>query len=106
MREQASRKSDKVVFRNEHPDLSHSREEILAGLQTTQKTVNPKWFYDEYGSQLFDQITRLPEYYPTRTEVAILTENREQISARCARQKNDIRKRDFWQTNLLFSDNI
>lgn len=83
MREQASRKSDKVVFRNEHPDLSHSREEILAGLQTTQKTVNPKWFYDEYGSQLFDQITRLPEYYPTRTEVAILTENREQISARC-----------------------
>ena len=85
MREQASRKSDKVVFRNEHPDLSHSREEILAGLQTTQKTVNPKWFYDEYGSQLFDQITRLPEYYPTRTEVAILTENREQISARCGR---------------------
>ena len=83
MREQTSRKSDKVVFRNEHPDLSHSREEILAGLQTTQKTVNPKWFYDEYGSQLFDQITRLPEYYPTRTEVAILTENREQISARC-----------------------
>ena len=83
MREQASRKSDKVVFRNEHPDLSHSREEILAGLQTTQKTVNPKWFYDEYGSQLFDQITRLPEYYPTRTEVAILTENREQISTRC-----------------------
>ena len=84
MREQASRKSDKVVFRNEHPDLSHSREEILAGLQTAQKTVNPKWFYDEYGSQLFDQITCLPEYYPTRTEVAILTENREQISARCS----------------------
>jgi dimethylhistidine N-methyltransferase len=83
MMKQASRKSDKVMFRNEHPDMSHSREEILAGLQTTQKTVNPKWFYDEYGSQLFDQITRLPEYYPTRTEVAILTENCEQISARC-----------------------
>ncbi len=83
MSQQASRNSDRVVFKNEHPDLSHSREEILAGLQAPQKTVNPKWFYDEYGSQLFDQITRLPEYYPTRTEVAILTENRDQISARC-----------------------
>ncbi len=83
MSERVSRKSDKVVFKNEHPDLSHCREEILAGLQTTQKTVNPKWFYDEYGSQLFDQITRLPEYYPTRTEVAILKKNCEQISARC-----------------------
>jgi dimethylhistidine N-methyltransferase len=80
---QALRKTDNVMFRDEHPDMGHSREEILAGLQAAQKTVNPKWFYDERGSQLFDQITRLPEYYPTRTEVAILTENREEISARC-----------------------
>ena len=80
---QALRKSDNVMFRDEHPDLGHSREEILAGLQASPKTVNPKWFYDERGSQLFDQITRLPEYYPTRTELAILNKHREAISERC-----------------------
>ncbi|MEH6592523.1 MAG: L-histidine N(alpha)-methyltransferase [Halioglobus sp.] len=48
-------------------------EEIITGLQSSPKHISPKYFYDEYGSQLFDQITRLPEYYPTRTEVSILT---------------------------------
>jgi L-histidine N-alpha-methyltransferase len=43
------------------------------GLTSTPKELPPKWFYDERGSQLFDEITRLPEYYPTRTERAILT---------------------------------
>jgi dimethylhistidine N-methyltransferase len=41
------------------------------------------WFYDERGSKLFDEITRLPEYYPTRTEFAILRDNAAAISARC-----------------------
>src|SRR5690242_200217 len=48
------------------------RRDVLDGLQKTPKTLPPKWFYDEVGSDLFDQITRLPEYYPTRTEAAIL----------------------------------
>ena len=47
-------------------------QELMAGLSAAQKTVNPKYFYDEKGSLLFDQITALPEYYPTRTEIAIL----------------------------------
>ena len=42
------------------------------GLTATPKTLPPKYFYDARGSELFDQITRLPEYYPTRTERAIL----------------------------------
>ncbi|UWQ19936.1 L-histidine N(alpha)-methyltransferase [Jannaschia sp. M317] len=42
------------------------------GLNRPQKTLSPKWFYDARGSALFEQITRLPEYYPTRTEAAIL----------------------------------
>jgi L-histidine N-alpha-methyltransferase len=42
------------------------------GLRTDPKDIPPKWFYDDRGSQLFDEITRLPEYYPTRCERAIL----------------------------------
>ena len=48
------------------------RRDVLHGLRQTPKSLPPKWFYDEVGSDLFDQITRLPEYYPTRTEAAIL----------------------------------
>jgi L-histidine N-alpha-methyltransferase len=48
------------------------RADALAGLTATPKTLPPRWFYDERGSELFDEITRLPEYYPTRTERALL----------------------------------
>jgi L-histidine N-alpha-methyltransferase len=48
------------------------RDDVAHGLRQTPKSLPPKWFYDEVGSDLFDQITRLPEYYPTRTEAAIL----------------------------------
>ncbi|ORW31553.1 dimethylhistidine N-methyltransferase [Mycobacterium paraense] len=48
------------------------RRDVLDGLQQTPKTLPPKWFYDSMGSDLFDQITRLPEYYPTRAEAEIL----------------------------------
>ncbi|OBI46572.1 L-histidine N(alpha)-methyltransferase [Mycobacterium colombiense] len=48
------------------------RRDVLEGLQKTPKTLPPKWFYDSVGSELFDQITRLPEYYPTRAEAEIL----------------------------------
>ncbi len=48
------------------------RADVRAGLTSEPKTLPPKWFYDERGSKLFDEITRLPEYYPTRTERAIL----------------------------------
>ncbi|MEP5568111.1 MAG: L-histidine N(alpha)-methyltransferase [Halioglobus sp.] len=47
-------------------------DEIRAGLSKTPKQINPKFFYDERGSRLFDQITQLPEYYPTRTELSLL----------------------------------
>ena len=48
------------------------RNDVLRGLCEAPKSLPPKWFYDEVGSDLFDRITRLPEYYPTRTEAAIL----------------------------------
>ena len=46
--------------------------EVAAGLSAPQKELSPKYFYDHRGSELFEEITRLPEYYPTRTERAIL----------------------------------
>jgi L-histidine N-alpha-methyltransferase len=51
------------------------------GLRSTPKDIPPKWFYDDRGSQLFDDITRLPEYYPTRCERAILIERADEIAA-------------------------
>jgi L-histidine Nalpha-methyltransferase len=48
------------------------RRDVRHGLRQTPKSLPPKWFYDKAGSDLFDQITRLPEYYPTRTEAQIL----------------------------------
>jgi L-histidine N-alpha-methyltransferase len=47
--------------------------DVRAGLARTPKSLPPRWFYDERGSTLFDAITRLPEYYLTRTEAGILT---------------------------------
>ena len=46
--------------------------EILEGLSRTQKSLSPKYFYDERGSALFEAICELPEYYPTRTELGIM----------------------------------
>jgi dimethylhistidine N-methyltransferase len=49
--------------------------EIVDGLSAAQKQISPKYFYDERGSQLFDEITRLPEYYLTNTELGIMRDN-------------------------------
>jgi dimethylhistidine N-methyltransferase len=50
-------------------------EEILEGLNRDPKKISPKFFYDEKGSKLFEAICELPEYYPTRTEIAIMREH-------------------------------
>src|SRR6476620_12597408 len=47
-------------------------EDVRAGLGSRPRTLPPKYFYDARGSELFDEITRLPEYYPTRAERSIL----------------------------------
>jgi L-histidine N-alpha-methyltransferase len=48
------------------------RMDALTGLQAPEKSIPPVWFYDERGSRLFEEITQLPEYYPTRAERALL----------------------------------
>jgi L-histidine N-alpha-methyltransferase len=55
--------------------------DALAGLSAPRKTLPCKWLYDSRGAQLFEAITRLPEYYPTRTEMRILDESAEEIAA-------------------------
>lgn len=54
-------------------------QEVLHGLNQSQKSLPSKYFYDEKGSQLFDEITELDEYYPTRTERKILHDNVEEM---------------------------
>ncbi|MDT4942382.1 MAG: L-histidine Nalpha-methyltransferase, partial [Pseudonocardiales bacterium] len=56
-------------------------DDVRAGLTATPKTLPPKYFYDALGSDLFDEITRLPEYYPTRAETAILTRHAGEVAA-------------------------
>ncbi len=67
-------------FHDRRPDVPDAMAEVLAGLARPRKTVSPKFFYDEVGSQLFDDITRLPEYYLTRTEIGILEDNRDDMA--------------------------
>jgi L-histidine N-alpha-methyltransferase len=56
------------------------RADVLHGLTRTPKTLPPKWFYDAYGSELFEKITELPEYYPTRAEREILIARADEIA--------------------------
>ena len=62
------------------PTLDDFRESALQGLRSKPKTLPCKFFYDAEGSRLFDQICRLPEYYPTRTEIALLAEHAHEIA--------------------------
>lgn len=61
-----------VSFSETLPPHADRRGEVLAGLQRPHKTLSPKYFYDERGSQLFEAITRTQAYYPTQTECTIL----------------------------------
>lgn len=63
-----------------HPAADDMRGDILAGLLATPKTLPCKYFYDQRGSALFDEICELDEYYPTRTETAILEKHAEDMA--------------------------
>ncbi len=62
----------------DNPD--HVLQEIIQSLSKSQKELSCKFFYDEYGSKLFEQISELDEYYLTRTEISILNNNINEIS--------------------------
>jgi L-histidine Nalpha-methyltransferase len=58
------------------------RDDVLAGLSAPIPAVPARWLYDHRGSELFDEITRLPTYYPTRTETALLHDIMPEVAAR------------------------
>jgi dimethylhistidine N-methyltransferase len=62
----------KFEFRDLKPGTGSFLDDVHAGLSAPRKTLPPKYFYDARGAQLFDAICELPEYYPTRTELAML----------------------------------
>ncbi len=66
--------------------MSEELEALIKGLSQPQKTISPKYFYDEAGSQLFDQITTLPEYYLTNAELEIMRTNVEEMARLIGRQ--------------------
>ncbi|GAB3747124.1 L-histidine N(alpha)-methyltransferase [Nocardiopsis nanhaiensis] len=82
----AGRDTGGIMFRIDRiltaDDLDKAlRADIAEGLTSNPKELPPKWFYDERGSQLFEDITGLPEYYPTRAERAILERHSAEIAA-------------------------
>ncbi|MDX1756189.1 MAG: L-histidine N(alpha)-methyltransferase [Marinobacter sp.] len=75
----------RLRIHNVKPPLVDQRQEILSGLMAANKRVSPKYFYDEAGSRLFDQITELEEYYVTRSERTILEREGRAICAYLSR---------------------
>jgi dimethylhistidine N-methyltransferase len=69
-----------IEFHDHHPRVDDFREEVVRGLTSKPKRISPKFFYDKRGSELFDCITELDEYYPTRAELSILEEHAAEIA--------------------------
>jgi len=68
-------------FADASPEVSDFATDVVAGLTATPKRLSPKYFYDHAGSELFERITTLPEYYPTRCELGILNDHAKDIAA-------------------------
>jgi dimethylhistidine N-methyltransferase len=68
------------LFYDLHPDTENLLGDVLSGLARPQKALAPKYFYDARGSELFEAICTLPEYYPTRTELAMMQASAEEMA--------------------------
>lgn len=77
----APSKGLKLVDRDASGIDTAFRADVLAGLAQDPKAIPARWLYDDAGSQLFEDITQLPEYYPTRAETEILTERADDFAA-------------------------
>jgi len=70
-----TKSTERFQFFDQHPHITDFREDIIEGLSAPQPYISPKYFYDEKGSRLFEDICSTDEYYPTRTEVDIIRDN-------------------------------
>ncbi len=73
-------KKERIYYYEQHKVADTMAQDVHEGLSLSQKSLSPKYFYDKTGSELFDQITELPEYYPTRTEVFLLKKHAEEFA--------------------------
>jgi dimethylhistidine N-methyltransferase len=71
----------RYVFHDLQPRVASFRDDVVSGLSQPQKTLPPKYFYDERGSELFEAICQLPEYYLTRTEMDIMRRHAADMAA-------------------------
>ncbi|VAW51993.1 Dimethylhistidine N-methyltransferase [hydrothermal vent metagenome] len=71
--------SQRYQFFDQHPEIADFRSDVIQGLSASEPYISPKYFYDETGSRLFEEICNSGEYYPTRTEVSIIRDNIEDI---------------------------
>ncbi|MCW8092349.1 L-histidine N(alpha)-methyltransferase [Alteromonas sp. ASW11-130] len=81
MKSQALQPNPIIEFYDLHPPMGDIKSDVISGLSSTPKALSPKYFYDQKGSQLFDQICELPEYYVTRTEIDLLEQHGEEIAS-------------------------
>ncbi len=77
----ATNKGLSLVSRDDEGVDTAFRADVLAGLKQSQKAIPARWLYDDAGSQLFEDITQLPEYYPTRAETEILRDHGDEFAA-------------------------
>ncbi len=77
----SSLSNEQFAFLDLKPEVGVIVDEVHRGLSLEAKAISPKFFYDERGSELFDAITELPEYYVTRTEMALFEAHMEEIAA-------------------------
>ncbi|HWJ37963.1 MAG TPA: L-histidine N(alpha)-methyltransferase, partial [Sphingomicrobium sp.] len=73
------------MLKTRDPQAVAFRDDVLAGLAAPIPAIPARWLYDHRGSELFDEITRLPSYYPTRTETGIFEDSMPEIAARVPR---------------------
>ncbi|RDH82968.1 MAG: L-histidine N(alpha)-methyltransferase [endosymbiont of Galathealinum brachiosum] len=70
-----TKSTDRFQFFDQHPEIADFEKDIIQGLSASEPYILPKYFYDETGSKLFEDICSTEEYYPTRTEVSIIRDN-------------------------------
>ncbi|NET24559.1 L-histidine N(alpha)-methyltransferase [Okeania sp. SIO1I7] len=69
-----------TIINDNYQAVKNDGKDVIAGLTKSPKSLPPKYFYDDRGSELFEDICQLPEYYPTRTETSILEEYADEIA--------------------------
>lgn len=70
-----------AIANDSAPELAEDRAAVMRGLTAKQKRISPKYFYDERGSELFDRICDLPEYYLTRTELELMDAHLDEVAS-------------------------